>query len=93
VTYDQLTLVIRAAAAVVWTGVLVLIATNTWDSTYLRRVLVTASLVIVLWALVLGSLVQFGLVGGDVARIIYTAIATVLLIVGGVLLITAQDLP
>lgn len=90
-SYDELTILLRTTAALVWTGVLVLIMRNHWASTYLRRVLVTVSLVAVLWAVALGGLAGMGLVPGDVARVVYTAVATAVLIVGLVLLFTSED--
>jgi hypothetical protein len=76
-----------------WVGVFVLIATNRWSSTYLRRTMVTFSLVAVLGAIVLGGLVSVGVFPANVAHLAYTAVATAVLIVGIVLLSYAQDTP
>ncbi len=86
-SYESAAFLLRLMAAVVWTGVLVLILTGRWHSTMLRRSLVTASLVVTLWAVAFGGAVSLGIVPGDMARIIYTGVATVCLIVGILMLL------
>lgn len=90
-SYDDVTVLLRATAAVVWTGVLVLILRNHWTSTYLRRVLVTVCLVVLLWAVVIGGIAGAGLIPGPVARGIYTGVAVAILIVGILLLVSSED--
>lgn len=81
-TYDLLALALRSAAAFVWAAGFVLVITNHIVPTHSRMVLATGSLVALLIAIVYGGLVALGVAPPDIARTMYTAVATGILISG-----------
>lgn len=79
---DAIAFILRTAACVVWLIVFIEVAADRVMFTFIRRLLTVGSLVLLLAAVVYGGAVGLGWVPNDAARMIYTAVATAILIAG-----------